>query len=301
MKLRIGTRASPLALIQVDLLIAALRGKHPGIECEIVKITTTGDKTQAANTPLPENGGKGFFLKEIEEALIDKSIDCAVHSMKDVPGQLPEGLVIPSILPRDDPRDAFFSKKARTIKDLPPGAVVGSTSPRRAAIILSIRPDLKVVTFRGNVDTRLKKLEEGVVDATILAAAGLRRLGRAELLANIIEPDVMLPAVAQGAIGVEIREDDDKTRALLAPVNCPVSQLRVTAERAYLSAIDGSCKTAIAALMSVPDAENNVVFDVLLASPDGSDIKKLNYREKVSTLAEATALGQKACREILAL
>lgn len=298
-KLRIGTRASPLALAQVDLLIAALEKSHPDIACEIVPITTTGDKSQAANTPLPENGGKGFFLKELEEALIGKSIDCAVHSMKDVPGYLPEGLAIPCILPRNDPRDAFFSKKAKTIHDLPQGAVVGSTSPRRAAIILSIRPDLEVVTFRGNIDTRLKKLEEGIVDATILAVAGLNRLGRAELLENILEPEVMLPAVGQGAIGIEIREGDEKTRALLTPANCAVSQLRVTAERAYLTAMGGSCKTALAALMSVPDKDGNIAFNALFAMPDGSGIKKAAYREKISTLAEATALGQRASAEIL--
>lgn len=298
--LKIGTRGSPLALAQTHLLIKALREKHPNLRdggaIEIVTITTSGDRIQ--DRPLSEAGGKGLFTKEIEEALLDGGIDCAVHSMKDMPTQLPEGLCIPCLLPREDVRDAFFSLKAQTLDALPQGATVGTSSLRRQAIILARRPDLKVVTFRGNVGTRLKKLEEGVVDATLLAVAGLKRLGQEQLIQSILEPDVMLPAVAQGAVGIEVRENDTATRALLEAVHCPVTELRVTAERAFLAVMDGSCRTPLAALLSVPDSEHRARFDALYATPDGASVEKTSYMMTVRTSFDARQVGEMAGREL---
>lgn len=297
--LNIGTRGSPLALAQVDLLIAALKKAHPDLETNILKIVTTGDKIQ--DRALSEAGGKGLFTKEIEEALLAGSIDCAVHSMKDMPTRLPGGLTIPCLLPREDVRDAFFSLKADSIDTLPAGAVVGTSSLRRQAIVLARRPDLKVVVFRGNVGTRLKKLEEGAVDATLLAVAGLNRLGQAALAKNKIPTDVMLPAVAQGAVGIEVRETDKNTRELLAAVHCRVTELRVTAERAFLDVMDGSCKTPLAALLSEPDPLGRAKLDVLVARPDGSEVKKMSYVAPVTNLGEAEKLGRHAGAEMKAL
>ncbi|MDD9900094.1 MAG: hydroxymethylbilane synthase [Alphaproteobacteria bacterium] len=302
-KIKIGTRGSPLALAQVDVFVSALVKAHPHLKAdgaiEIVKISTLGDRTQAANTPLPEDGGgKAYFAKEIEAALLDGAIDCAVHSLKDMPAILPEGLVIPCVLPREDPRDVFFARDAKTIEDLPEGAVVGTTSPRRGAFLLAMRPDLKIVTFRGNVGTRLKKLEDGVVDATLLAVAGLNRLGLSHLAKNILDPAVMLPAAAQGAIGIEVREDDAALRDMIAPAHCAVTELRVTAERAFLEVMDGSCRTPLAALMEAPDPEGRARFDVAAANPDGTGLKKLSYLMSVQHVGDAERLGRHAGKEM---
>jgi hydroxymethylbilane synthase len=295
--LKIGTRGSPLALAQTKLLISSLQAKHPGLTAEIVTITTSGDRIQ--DRPLSEAGGKGLFTKEIEDALLAGDIDCAVHSMKDMPTQLPAGLIIPCLLPREDPRDAFFSLKAKTLDDLPKGSVVGTSSLRRQSIILAKRPDLKVVTFRGNVGTRLKKLQEGVVDATLLAVAGLKRLGQENLIQTILEPEVMLPAVAQGAVGIEVRESDRDTQKLLEAVHCYTTELRVTAERAFLAAMDGSCRTPLAALMSAPDPHNRARFDALKAAPDGSSVKEVSYMMNITNPHEAKTLGETAARDLL--
>lgn len=297
-RIKIGTRSSPLALAQVDLLIAALRAKHSGIVCEVVKIMTSGDRIQ--DRPLSEAGGKGLFTKEIEDALLAGEIDCAVHSMKDMPTVLPEGLCIPCLLPREDVRDAFFSRHAGSLDDLPKGSVVGTSSLRRQALVLARRPDLKVVTFRGNVGTRLKKLEEGVVDATLLAVAGLKRLGQESLVKNILEPEIMLPAVAQGAVGIEVRENDIEMKNILSSVHCHVTELRVTAERAFLAVMDGSCKTPIAALMQVPDPQGRAKLDVLVARTDGSDVRKASYIMQVGDVLEAERLGRRAGVELRA-
>lgn len=301
-KINIGTRGSPLALAQAELLAAALKRAHPHLAApeaiEFVIITTSGDRIQ--DRPLSEVGGKGLFTKEIEDALLDGSIDAAVHSMKDMPTELPAGLCIPCLLPREDVRDAFFSRGGETIDTLPAGAVVGTSSLRRQAIILARRPDLKVVTFRGNVGTRLQKLQDGVVDATLLAVAGLNRLGRRDLARDILEPDVMLPAVAQGAVGIEIREDDREMRALLAPVHCAATALRVGAERAFLAAMDGSCKTPLAALMSLPDPEGRARFDALSANPDGTNLHKVSYLMQVRHEGDAERLGRQAAADIRA-
>lgn len=295
-KIKVGTRGSPLALAQAELFIRALREKHPALEAEIVKIVTSGDRIQ--DRALSEAGGKGLFTKEIEDALLDGSIDCAVHSMKDMPTQLPEGLTIPCLLPREDVRDAFFSRHAGGLAGLPEGAIVGTSSLRRQAIILSARPDVKVVTFRGNVGTRLKKLEEGEVDATLLAVAGLKRLGRQELIKDILDPAEMLPAVAQGAIGIEIRDADAGMKELLAAIHCRVTELRVVAERAFLAVMDGSCKTPLAALMQEPDPEGRARLDVLVARPDGTDVRKASYVMQVTNAAEAERLGRHAGEDL---
>jgi len=245
-RLKIGTRGSPLALAQARETRDRLAAAH-GLtldEIEIVAITTTGDRID--NKPLAEIGGKGLFTKEIEEALLAGAIDMAVHSMKDMPAQLPEGLIIAALLPREDARDAFISPVAPSLAAMPRGATIGSSSVRRTAQVLRMRPDLRTVQFRGNVETRLRKLAEGVAQATFLACAGLNRLGLADKITAPMPIDIMLPAVAQGAIGIEIRADDDKIRALLAAVNHRDTEIAVACERAFLAALDGSCRTPIA-------------------------------------------------------
>lgn len=267
---RIGTRGSQLALAQASEVKARLAAAHEALRdpeaVEIVVISTTGDRVQ--DRPLAEIGGKGLFTKEIEEGLLDGSIDIAVHSMKDVPTVLPDGLVIDCILEREDARDAFLSGKASGIDDLPAGSVIGTSSLRRQALILSRRPDLKVVSFRGNVGTRLRKLENGDVDATLLAMAGLNRLAIQQAGTTPIPADVMLPAVAQGAIGIERRQSDDRIAALLAPLNHSESAIRVTAERAMLAELDGSCRTPIAAHAVL--AGGSLSLKGLVVLPDGT-------------------------------
>ena len=247
-RLRLGTRGSPLALAQANEVCARLASAHPELAegaVEIVVITTTGDTIQ--DRTLADIGGKGLFTKEIEEALLAGRIDAAVHSMKDVPTWLPEGLEISTILPREDPRDALFSAGGQDLAGLPAGSVIGTASLRRQAQVLMARPDLRVVPFRGNVQTRLRKLAEGEVDATLLAMAGLNRLGLSGEVSAVLAPEVMLPAVAQGAIGLEIRSDDAGTRDTLAALDDRDSAIRVAAERACLAVLDGSCRTPIAA------------------------------------------------------
>ena len=293
--LRIGTRGSPLALAQAhetrDRLIAA----HPHLAApgaiEIVVFKTTGDRI--LDRTLAEAGGKGLFTKELEEALFDGRADLAVHSMKDVPTQLPDGLEIATLLPREDPRDAFFARSGSGLADLPAGSVVGTAGLRRQAQVLELRPDLKIFPLRGNVQTRLSKLDAGEVDATLLALAGLRRLGLTDRITAVLEPETMLPAVAQGAIGIEIRSDDDATRALLAPLNCAETMVRVTAERALLAALDGSCRTPIAALAVLDGGDLHLRAKVL--SHDGRTIFRAERRGKA---ADAESLGTDAGAEI---
>ena len=245
-RLKIGTRGSPLALAQARETKARLMVAHGfgEAEIEIIAITTTGDRIR--DRPLSEIGGKGLFTREIEEALLAGQIDLAVHSMKDLPAHLPDGLIIATLLPREDARDAFLSPVARSIAELPQGATVGSSSVRRTAQLLRLRPDIKPVQFRGNVETRLRKLADGIAQATLLAAAGLNRLDLAGKITSIIPIGIMLPAVAQGAIGIEIKENDSQTRALLAAINHEETETTVTCERAFLTALDGSCSTPLA-------------------------------------------------------
>ncbi len=295
-RVKIGTRGSKLALAQAHETRDRLMKAHGWAEedIEIVVIRTTGDAVQ--DRPLAEIGGKGLFTKEIEEALLDGRIDIAVHSMKDVPAFLPPGLAIAACLPREDVRDAFLSPVAETIDDLPEGARVGTSSVRRAAQLLARRPDVEIVPFRGNVDTRLRKLEEGVADATFLACAGLNRLGLADRVTWPVPVDVMLPAIAQGAIGLEIREDDDATRELILPLDDGRTRLAVAAERGFMAELEGSCRTPLAAHATVSETgELHLVCEALTL--DGS---RRWRTERRGSAAEAEALGRDAGREIRA-
>jgi hydroxymethylbilane synthase len=296
--LRIGTRGSPLALAQATMVQAQLASAHGLVEhgvtaetFELKIIRTSGDVIQ--DRPLSEVGGKGLFTKEIEEALIAGEIDLAVHSAKDLPTVLPGGLAIVAVLTREDPRDVFISRKAKTLRALADGATVGTASLRRQALVKRLRPDLKVVNFRGNVGTRLRKLDEGVVDATLLALAGLRRLGLAEAATAILDTEEFLPAVGQGIIALEARADDARTRALLDRINSPDDATALAAERAFLNVLDGSCRTPIAGHAKV--AAGHVSFRGLIAKPDGSQVFE-TAREGAA--AQASALGHDAGREL---
>ncbi|SDU41234.1 hydroxymethylbilane synthase [Stappia sp. ES.058] len=292
-QLRIGTRGSALALAQAyetrDRLIAA----HglPESAFEIVVIKTSGDRIQ--DRPLSEVGGKGLFTKEIEQAMVDGDIDIAVHSAKDMPTVLPDGLELIAFLPREDVRDAFISPKADRIQDLPQGAVIGSSSLRRQAMIKRLRPDIEVVMYRGNVQTRLKKLAEGVVDATLLANAGLRRLGLGDVVTSVIDPSEFLPAVGQGAICIEARADDTATRDLLGAIHDRETETCLTAERTFLAELDGSCRTPIGGLARLDGAR--IRFDGLILRPQG-DVAHETFRE--GSASDAAALGKDAGAEL---
>jgi hydroxymethylbilane synthase len=296
---KIGTRGSPLALAQAHETRNRLAAAHKHLAAEgaieIIVMRTTGDRIQSG--PLSEAGGKGLFTKEIEDALLDRSIHIAVHSMKDVPTVLPDGLIIECILPREDPRDALLTpglnKDAASLADLPRGAVVGTASLRRKAILLNRRPDLNIITFRGNVDTRIRKLADGEADATLLGYAGLRRLGKAEQASSILTPEEMLPAVCQGAIGIECRVDDDNARAMLAAIHHGPSGLRANAERALLSGLDGSCRTPIAALAEIEG--DTLTLRALIARPDGSEMLET---ARSGPVFDGIALGHDAADEL---
>jgi hydroxymethylbilane synthase len=287
--LKVGTRGSPLALAQAHDVRDRLHALHDGTAAEIVIINTTGDAVQ--DRRLSEVGGKGLFTKEIQEALLDGRIDLAVHSMKDVETWLPDGTAIGAVLEREDPRDVFISNKAKSLDGLAAGAVIGTSSLRRQAQILHRRPDLRVEMFRGNVQTRLRKLAEGVVDATLLALAGLKRLGSANVATGIIETDVILPAVAQGAVGIEIRKSDTPVEEAVAALNHRPTAVRISAERAMLAALDGSCHTPIGGLAELDGSE--IMLTGLVAWPDGSECHRL-ARSGPADDAEAlgSALGE---------
>jgi hydroxymethylbilane synthase len=293
--LRIGTRGSPMALVQAGMVRDRLAAAHPDLAApgalEIVVIRTTGDRVQ--DRPLHEIGGKGLFTKEIEEALIAGAIDLAVHSMKDVATWLPPGLEIGCLLTRDDPRDAFLSHKAKTLRELPQGAVLGTASPRRAAQALNLRPDLRIVTLRGNAGTRMRKLTAGECDATLLSLAGLRRIGEEAAIASILSTDEMLPAAAQGAIGIECRADDIATRRRLAPLNDADAASTIAAERALLAALDGSCRTPIAALAEIRDGA--LSLRAMVISPDGTQCHRASRH---GAIGDAVALGSDAGAEL---
>lgn len=264
---------------------------------ETVIVKTTGDKV--TDRPLAEIGGKGLFAKELEEALYDRRIDIAVHSAKDLPSFLPPDLTVAGALTRADPRDAFVSRKANSIAGLPPGAVVGSSSVRRQAQLLAQRPDLKIVMYRGNVDTRLAKLEAGEVDATILAAAGLARLGRLGEATAILDPDQMLPAAAQGIVAFETREDDTVARAACMAITDSVSLMALTIERAVLQVLDGSCKTPLAALAQT-DGEGQFGLRAGVWSPDGKLRFQVQHKSHVAQQSDAQAFGENAGQDLLA-
>ena len=292
--LRIGTRGSPLALAQAyetrERLSIAFGLSLDSFE--IVVIKTTGDKV--LNRPLKEIGGKGLFTKEIEEALLQESIDIAVHSMKDMPVQQPDGLILDTFLPREDVRDAFVSRIHKSFADIPQGATVGTSSLRRKAQLMSKRPDLKIVEFRGNVQTRLKKLDDGVAECTFLAVAGLNRLKMEDIITAPISTDEMLPAVAQGAIGIERREKDIKVATMLEAIHNSTTGLLLSAERAFLEALDGSCETPIAGLAEFKN--ENLRFRGEILKTDGSEVYS---DEQVVSKEDATLVGIEMAHKLL--
>lgn len=292
--LRIGTRGSPLALAQAyetrERLSIAFGLSRDSFE--IVVIKTTGDKV--LNRPLKEIGGKGLFTKEIEEALLQESIDIAVHSMKDMPVQQPDGLILDTFLPREDVRDAFVSRIHKSLADIPQGATVGTSSLRRKAQLMSKRPDLKIVEFRGNVQTRLKKLDDGVAECTFLAVAGLNRLNMEDIITAPISTDEMLPAVAQGAIGIERREKDIKVATMLEAIHNSTTGLLLSAERAFLEALDGSCETPIAGLAEFKN--ENLRFRGEILKTDGSEVYS---DEQVVAKEDATLVGIEMAHKLL--
>ena len=291
--MRIGSRASPLALVQARAVqsLLAERAGLPADRIEIKTIRTTGDRVQ--DRPLAEAGGKGLFTKEIEEALLAGTIDLAVHSAKDLPTVLPEGLAIAAFLPREDPRDAFISRKAKTLRELPRGAVVGTASPRRQALVRRFRSDIVVATLRGNVETRLHKLDAGEVDATLLAVAGLKRLGLLSTATAILEVDEFLPAVGQGAIAVQTRADDSGTRQLIATLDDADTAVALAAERAFLAVLDGSCRTPIGGHATV--SGEAVCFRGIIVKPDGSEAFEA---VRTGRRKDATKLGAAAGHEL---
>jgi len=291
-KLRIGTRGSKLALAQAHEVKQRLLKAHShlqDVDIEIVVMSTRGDRI--LDRPLAEIGGKGLFTEEIEAALMDGSIDLAVHSTKDMPTTLPDGLELCCYLERQDVRDAFISSKAKNLMDLPAGSVVGTASLRRQALTLALRPDVKVVTFRGNVQSRLKKLEENIVDATYLAMAGLNRLALDDDRINGLSEDEFLPAVAQGAICIEISIANQVVREILEPLNHPETAQAVIAERAMLAELDGSCRTPIAGLAKIDGDELTLKGQIL--SPDGQEIfEKTDRGPKEQAADIGTKLGK---------
>ncbi|MBI5893048.1 MAG: hydroxymethylbilane synthase [Deltaproteobacteria bacterium] len=297
--IKIGTRGSALALWQANLVKSELKKKYPECQVELVKIKTTGDKI--LDVPLAKVGGKGLFVKEIEEALLDKKVDLAVHSMKDVPTDFPKGLHLSAILEREDPRDAFITKgsrgqgvKGQGFKDLPQGATIGTSSLRRSSQLLNIRPDLKIVQLRGNLDTRIRKLDEGQFDAIILAAAGVKRLGLKNRITELLSPDISLPAIGQGAIGIETRTDAQEINEMVKFLNHKETSICVRAERAFLKKLEGGCQVPIAAY-GVIDGEN-IKLSGLVASVDG---KKIIKDVIVGNVDEAESLGVQLAETLL--
>jgi len=288
--LRIGTRGSALALVQANMVRDALAAR--GQACEIVPLKTTGDRI--TDRPLADIGGKGLFTKELEDALLAERIDLAVHSMKDVPVDLPDGLTIAAILPREDARDVFISHKARTLAELPKSARVGTSSVRRQAQVLRARPDVEIVSLRGNVDTRLRKLESGDYDAIILALAGLKRLGLADRATTILSLDEWLPALSQGAVGIEVRGDDARTADAVRPLDDRPTSIALGCERAFQSALDGSCRSPIGGHAAYDDGVLRFRGEVI--APDGTGFGDASLEQRLggNPSREAEALGREA-------
>jgi hydroxymethylbilane synthase len=293
--IRIGTRGSPMALYQAALVRDRLRAAHSelagGGMVDVVPIRTTGDRVQ--DRRLAEIGGKGLFTKEIEEALLDRRIDLAVHSLKDMETTLPPGLEIGCVLPRDDPRDVLVSRDGKGLAELPQGASVGTTSLRRRAQLLRLRRDLAVLPIRGNVDTRLNKLAAGEVDALVVALCGLERLGKADVAHEILPTTLMLPAVGQGMLAIECRSDDAAITRFLSPLHDPASAACATAERAMLAALDGSCRTPIAGFAAV--AGQRLAIEALLLTPDGDSERSGRLDGAV---ADAAKIGAELGRQL---
>jgi hydroxymethylbilane synthase len=288
--LRLGTRGSKLALVQANMVRDRLGAT--GCPCEIVILKTTGDRIQ--DRSLADAGGKGLFVKELEDALLKEEIDLAVHSMKDVPTALPPGLALSAFLEREDPSEAFLSPKAKTLADLPKGARLGTSSVRRHAQAARARPDLDIVLLRGNVDTRLRKLDAGEMDAIFLALAGLKRLGLAARATQVLDPKDWLPSLGQGVVGIEIRETDTHAREMTGALNHEPSELALTCERAFQAALDGSCRTPIAGLATLDG--NTLSFDGEVLSPDGCAFEATSFTVGLghNPRAEAERAGHEA-------
>jgi len=290
--IKIGTRVSPLALWQAEWVKAQLIAKHPGLAVELVGIQTQGDKI--LDVALAKVGGKGLFVKEIENALLDNSVDIAVHSMKDVPTALPDGLFIAVICEREDPRDAFVARKVKSFAQLPQGAVVGTSSLRRQTQILSRRPDLKIISLRGNVGTRLRKLEEMEMDAIILAAAGLIRMEQKSFITEYMSVADSLPAVAQGAVGVEARIGDKRVLDLIGFLDHAKTRIAVETERAFLTHLEGGCQVPIAGHATIDGG--SVAIEGLVGSLDGSVIHR---KTKTGSVGKHAELGIALAEELL--
>jgi len=289
----LGTRASKLALQQSEWFQSRIHAVAPDVRVALRKIQTSGDKI--VDVPLAKIGGKGLFVKEIEEALLAGEIDLAVHSMKDVPAQLPDGLDILCVPAREDARDALISRDGRSFKDLPQGARVGTASLRRQAQLLNARPDLRIEMLRGNLDTRLRKLKEGQFDAIVLAAAGLHRLAWAQEITEYLDPVLSLPAIGQGALGIEGRSDDQFVRSVLELLNDRTTATAVTAERAFLARLEGGCQVPIAAYATLSNGQ--LMMDGLVASVDGKTV----LRDRIQgSSQEAHALGVQLAERLLA-
>ncbi len=290
--IRIATRKSPLAMWQAEHVADALRAAHPGLRVEILGMSTQGDKI--LDTPLAKIGGKGLFVKELEARMLEGDADIAVHSMKDVPVELPEGLHLPVIMQREDPRDAFVSNRYAGLDALPEGAVVGTSSLRRQCQLADRRPELRIKSLRGNVNTRLRKLDEGEYDAVILAAAGLIRLGFGERIRYALDPADSLPAIGQGAVGIECRSDDARVNALLAPLHDPDTAVRVEAERAMNARLEGGCQVPIGGHAVLED--DQLWLRGLVGTVDGSEIVRGEIR---GPRDEAARLGVALAEELL--
>ena len=291
--LKIGSRASPLALRQAEEVRNALVANQPDLQVDIIEISTTGDRIQ--DRTLAAIGGKGLFTKEIEQALLGGTVDICVHSAKDMLTEFPSGLMLGPILQREDTRDGFISHSGQKLSEMPSGAVIGTASLRRQAQILALRPDLEVITFRGTVQTRLRKLDEGQADATLLAVAGLKRLDCMDVLTQIFDPETILPAVGQGAIALELRVDDERSMRAVEPLNDVKSATEVAMERAFLAVLDGSCRTPIAGIATANIDADRIKFRGLIASADGSVVHS-TIRE--GTINDAIDMGKDAGLEL---
>lgn len=291
--IRIGTRKSSLALTQTDWVIRELRHAFPDVEVETKAIVTKGDRI--LDVTLSKVGGKGLFVKEIEQALLNKEIDVAIHSMKDLPGEMADGLTLAAISKREDPRDCLISRDGKKLAELSSGAVVGTSSLRRQAQILAHRPDLRVEPVRGNIETRLRKMREGQFDAILLAAAGLHRMGWQHVITEYLPVDIVLPAVGQGALGIQCRSGDEETIALLKVLNDPATAFPVTAERAFLHRLNGNCQVPVGAYGTVEKGGKEVALTGIVADPLAENV----YRRSIVG-SDPVQLGRQLAEEVSA-
>ena len=290
-RIKIGTRGSALALWQANFIAGRLKEKFPTLEVELIRVTTKGDKI--LDTPLSKIGGKGLFIKELEAQLLDGSIDLAVHSLKDVPTELPGGLTLAAITERAEPFDAFISNKFNSIAELPRGAIVGTSSLRRRAQLLAVRSDLSIEDLRGNVDTRLRRLDEGKFDAIILAAVGLKRLGHGDRIKKILPTSEMIPAVGQGALAIEIAEGG-RVENFVRELDDPISRAAVSAERSFLKIVEGGCQIPVGVFASIVDG--NLYVEGVIASIDGRELVRGSI---VGSLDRAAELGAQLAHQLL--